>query len=161
MTQPLGAEETNRGFPIAFVAGLLVVGLLVGGAWWLSANQPKTAKAQPLPFGDSEQKYAARIEFTDIKMNRTANFLDQQVTAIFGFVENKGTRTIRQMEVRLEFRNLLGQVVLRDERRIFGPREGSLGGGRRSEFQFNFEHIPEDWNRHTPQFTVTGLDLGQ
>jgi len=160
VTQPIGAE-TNRGFPFAFAAGLAVVGLLLGGLWWLSANQPRMAAAQPLPFGDAEKAYASRIKFTDIQMNRTANFLDQQVTAIFGFVENKGTRTIREMEVRLEFRNLLGQVVLRDERRIFGPREGSLGGGRRSEFQFNFERIPEDWDRHVPQFTITGLHLGQ
>jgi len=161
VTQPLGAEETNRGFPFAFAAGLIVVGLLLGGLWWLSANQPKAGAAKPLPFGDVEKTYAARIKFTDVQMNRTANFLDQQVTTVFGFVENMGTRTLREMEVRIEFRNQFEQVVLRDERRIFGAREGSLGGGRRSEFQFNFEHIPADWNRHYPQITITGLELGQ
>jgi hypothetical protein len=141
------------------VIGLVIVAALVGViGFWSSRGGGETTK-KPLPFGADEQSYAQRIEFTDIKMSRAANFLDQEVTIIFGRVQNRGPRPIREMEVEVEFRNFQDRVVLSEKRRPFDPGQASLGGGFSREFQMNFEKVPADWNQQYPAIRVTGLAL--
>ncbi len=153
-------EEKSR-FPAAFLAGTGVVLLLFGGIVLLMRNS-RSARPAPekrLPMGPTEQAYTKRVRFLDPQMNRVANFLNQEVTIIFGTVANDGLRSIREMEVTLEFHDMFNQVVLREERRLFGSRAAPLGPGQRSEFQFNFEHIPAAWNHQYPTLRVTGLLL--
>ena len=108
---------------------------------------------------DAEQAYAANIHFESLEMGRAANFLNQQVTLLFGTVANDGPRSIQEMELRLEFHDTYGRVVLRDIRRLYGPDAAPLLPGRKREFQFSFEHIPNDWNVQIPSVRVTGLVL--
>ncbi len=154
-------QEEKSSFTAAFLAGLAVVLLLFGGASLLTRNSRSVQPApkQRLPMAATEQTYAKHIRFLDPQMNRVANFLNQEVTIIFGSVANDGPRTIREMEVTLEFHDVFNQVVLRDTRRLFGPRATPLGPGQRQDFQFSFEHIPAGWSRQYPTLRVTGLLL--
>lgn len=154
-------QEEKSSFTPAFLVGLAVVLLLFGGLFLLTrhARSVQPAPRQRLPMTATEQAYAKHIRFLDPQMNRVANFLNQEVTIIFGSVANDGSRTISEMEVTLEFHDLFNQVVLRDTRRLFGWRAAPLGPGQRQDFQFNFEHIPADWNRQYPTLRVTGLLL--
>lgn len=154
-------QEGKSRIPGAFLAGLVVVLLLLGGLLLLTRSTKTAGPAAEvrLPFTSTEQAYAGQIHFSDFKMTRAANFLNQEVTFLFGTVSNDGPRTIREIEVTLEFRDVFNQVVLRDTRRILGSRSATLAGGQRREFQFGFEHIPVDWNRQLPAMRVTGLLL--
>ena len=114
---------------------------------------------QRLPWGPTEQCYAKQIRFLEPKMGRAANFLNQEVTFIFGAVANDGPRAVREIGVTLEFRDVFSQVVLRDTRRVLGPRSTPLASGQRRDFQFNFEHVPADWRRQYPSVRITGLLL--
>ena len=151
-------EERSR-FPVAFLAGAGVVGLLLVSLFLVMRHlqPPGPIAERPLPMGESEQAYAQNIHFLDVKMSRATNFLNQEFTYVFGIVSNDGPRTLREMEVTMEFRDFMNQVVLREARRLFGPRDTPLGSGQRREFQFAFDHIPADWNRQPPRFRVTGL----
>ena len=156
--------EEKPEFPWAMVAGAAVVILLLGGVWLLTRGSGTTGPAadQRLPMGEAEKAYAARIEFKDIKMSRAENLLNQQITFIFAVLVNNGARTIHDMEVTVEFKDLLNQVVLRERMRPFGPPGTAvepLPGGRSREFQLNLEHVPVQWNRQYPTFRVTGLLL--
>lgn len=153
------ANEEKRQSPWPMVIGLVIVAVLVGlvGLWSSRTGGQQVQVA--LPFGADEQAYAPRIEFTDIRMGRAANFLDQEITIIFGRVQNRGTRPIREMEIEVEFRNFQDQVVLREKRRPFDPGQTALGGGFSREFQLNFEKVPADWNQQHPAVRVVGLAL--
>lgn len=152
-------QEKSR-LPTAFLAGLGLVLLLFGGLFVLTrSTRPAQMAETRLPMSATEQAYAEKIRFLDLKMSRAANFLNQEVTFVFGTVINEGPRTIREIEVTIEFRDLFNQVVLRDTRRVFGPRSAPLANGQRREFQFGFEHVPADWNHQYPSLRITGLLL--
>jgi hypothetical protein len=154
-------EKEERQFPLAFLISGLIVAAVVGGLILLSrtgtpAGQAGSAK---LPFGAVEQSYAAKIQLLGMKMSRAANFLNQEVTYLSGVVKNQGERRVREIEVTLEFRDALNQVVLRETRRVVGPRAAPLGPGESRPFQFSFDHVPADWNVQLPAIRITGLAL--
>ncbi len=152
-------EESKSGIPMAFLAGLVVVGLLLGGVFLLTRGSRSGGPIveKPLPMGAAEQAYASQIHFSELKMSRAANFLNQEVTFLFGSVSNDGPRALHEIEVTIEFHDLFNQVVLRDTRRVFGARSAPLAAGQRREFQFGFEHVPQGWNQQYPSIRVTGL----
>ncbi len=153
------AEETKSGMPTAFLAGLVVVALLLAGVFLLTRSRSSggLVAEKPLPMGATEQAYAVQIHFSALKMSRAANFLNQEVTFLFGSVWNDGPRALHEIEVTIEFHDFFNQVVLRDSRRVLGARSAPLAAGRRREFQLGFEHVPQDWNKQFPSLRVTGL----
>jgi hypothetical protein len=92
-------------------------------------------------------------------MSLAANFLNQEVTFVFGTLENGGNRRIKQIEITLEFHDPFNQVVLRDAQRLFLPTAVPLGAGQQRDFQVGYEHISAQWNNGYPSIRVTGLDL--
>ncbi len=154
------SAERSR-LPAAFGAGLVIVTLLIGAAVLLSRYSapggPQVLK--PLPMGPSEQAYAPQIHFLEPKMSRAANFLNQEVTFVFGTVENGGNRHIKQIEITLEFHDPFNQVVLRDKQRLFSNYDAPLAAGQRRDFQVGYEHVSAEWNNVYPTIRVTGLDL--
>jgi hypothetical protein len=152
------SEERSR-LPVAFLAGIAIVALLVGGAVLLSRySTPASSQPEkPLPMGVAEQTYVPRIHFLEPKMSRAANFLNQEVTFIFGTVENGGDRKIQQIEITIEFHDPFNQVVLRDKQRLFLPTAPPFLPGQQRDFQVGYEHIPPQWNNGYPEIRVTGL----
>ena len=154
-------REERRRFPLAFLLGLLIVGILFGGFVLLTRTMHShtQAAAVKMPFGSAEQTYAARIHFTDIQLARATNFLKQEFTYVAGTISNDGVQTIRAMEVAVEFRDDLNQVVLRETQVLIAPNADPLPAGQRRGFQITLEHIPTDWNHQYPSINVTGLIL--
>ena len=152
-------KEPSR-LPVPFLLGILVIAVLVVGLVLLT-RKPQTAApvVQPLPMTAVEQAYAAHIQFQDLQMSRAANFLNQEVTYVFCTVSNEGARTLREMEVTIEFRDVFNQVVLLEKRRLLGPHDPPLADGQKREFQLSFEHVPDFWNRRYPSMRITGLLL--
>lgn len=153
-------EERSR-LPIAFAAGLVIVAILFGGIFLLTrkihSNAP--AAAPNLPFGSVEQAYAERIHFTDLKMAKASNFLNQEFTYVAGTMTNEGVRDIKAMDVTVEFRDPFKQVILKDTEHVIGPDTAVLTAGQKGTFQFSVEHLPAEWNHEYPIIRVTGLVL--
>jgi hypothetical protein len=158
---PSALHEQKSRFPAAFLAGGIVVLLTVGGAYFLNRNFRSIGPAAepPLPMTPVEQAYVPRIKFTDIQMARATNFLNQELTYVAAVLTNDGARPIRRVEVTIEFRDSLGQVVLRETRRVPGPYADAIAPGEHRDIQFTFEHLPTEWNRQYPVLRVTGLLL--
>ena len=154
-------QETRGRAPIVLLAGALVVLLLLGGVYLLTRMTPAPVPIaeKPLPMGPAEQAYAQQIHFLSPQMSRAANFLNQEVTFMFGTISNDGPRAIRQIEVKLEFHDPFNQVVLRDTQRLFGPGAEPLGPRQQRDFQIGYEHMPATWNQAYPTVQITGLDL--
>lgn len=158
----MGWEPSQRiRFVLALLFGASVV-VLVGFAVYLLlvwVGIRPTQPLAPLPMGATEQAYAGQIEFSGVQMSRAENFLGQEVTYLFCVVTNRGDRTVRQMEIAVEFRDAFQQVVLRDTRRVIGPRASPLRPGVSRELQLSWEHIPAYWNHQYPSIRITGLLL--
>jgi hypothetical protein len=92
-------------------------------------------------------------------MARATNFLKQEFTYVAGTISNDGVQTIRAMEVAVEFRDDLNQVVLRETEVLIPPNAEPLPAGQRRPFQITLEHIPAEWNQQYPSINVTGLTL--
>lgn len=153
-------EDKNR-FRVSLAAGAGFVLILLAALFLLTRpmKAPGTGAVEHLPFGQEEQAYAARIHFLGPQMSRAANMLNQEVTYVSGQVSNDGARTIREVEVTLEFRDQFNQVVLRETRPLLGTRARPLEGGERRGFQISLEYVPEAWNQQYPSIQVTGLQL--
>jgi hypothetical protein len=150
-------------FPIAFAAGAVIVLLLLGGLILLSrgSHPNRPAAVMKLPFGSPEQAYAERIHFKDIQMAKANNFLNQEFTYVAGTVMNDGTRSIRGLEVKMEFHDPFNQVILKETEQLIGAKDAPLGGGQPRDFQITLEHVPAEWNQQYPSIRVTGLILGE
>ena len=161
------AEETQyrkerSGFPAAFAIGIVVVLILLGGLLLLTrlTQSHGPAPVGKLPFGPAEQAYAQQIQFQPGQMSQATNFLNQEFTYVAGTVLNNGSRTIRALDVALEFRDPFNQVVLRDPQRIILPDGQPLKAGQSEEFNVTLgAHLPAEWNRQYPVVRITGMTL--
>jgi hypothetical protein len=158
--QVMGEEEKSRA-PLVLLVGVGAALLLIGIFYLVARLTPAPAKTveQPLPMGPAEQAYAQQIQFLEPKVARAANFLNQEVTFVFGTVLNNGPRPIRQIEVTLEFHDVFNQVVLRDKQRLFSPTAVPLAPHDRRDFQLGYETLPVQWNQAYPTIHITGLLL--
>lgn len=152
--------ERSR-LPVAFLIGIVIVAVLVTGAVLYSryAAPDDSQVEKPLPMGPAEVAYAPQIHFLEPKMSRAANFLNQEVTFVFGTVENGGDRNVKQIEITLEFHDPFNQVVLRDVQRLFLPSTPPMPPGQQRDFQVGYEHLPPQWNNGYPTIRVTGLSF--
>jgi hypothetical protein len=148
-------------FPVAFLAGLIIVAILVGGIVLvvLHTRNDSTGAARKLPFGPSEQAYAERVHFRDIRLAHATNFLNQDFTYVGGTISNDGVRDIRALEVEIEFRDALNQVILRETQELVVPGTDPIAAGQRRDFQVTLEHLSSEWNQQYPSIQVTGLLL--
>jgi hypothetical protein len=161
MTDGLTNKDSDNRTPTVLFIGVVAAVLLLGGVYLLAHYSPAPAKetVKPLAMGAAEQAYAQNIQFTDPKLARAANFLNQEVTFVFGTVSNNGPRAVQQIEISLEFHDLFNQVVLRDTQRLFSPTADPLTPNSSRDFQLSYETMPAQWNHAYPTVHVTGLDL--
>jgi hypothetical protein len=152
-------EESSRRSPAVLLIGAAALVVMVALFYWASRYAPAPVKApdQPLAMGQAEQAYVSQIEFLEPQVARASNFLNQEVTFVFGAVRNNGPRAIRQIEITLEFHDVFRQVVLRDTQRLFGSRAIPLASYHRRDFQLTYESMPAQWNQAYPEIRITGL----
>lgn len=148
-------------FPVAFLAGLIIVAILVGGIVLvvLHTRTASTGAAAKLPFGPAEQAYAERVHFQDIRLAHATNFLNQDFTYVGGTISNDGVKDIRALEVQIEFRDALHQVILRETQELIVPGTDPIAAGQRRDFQVTLEHLSSEWNQQYPSIQITGLLL--
>ncbi|HEY1866392.1 MAG TPA: DUF2393 family protein [Candidatus Acidoferrales bacterium] len=161
MTDELMKNESEGRGAIVLLIGAVAALLLIGAVYLVGYYSPAPAKVavKPLPMGPAEQAYAQHIQFLDPKLARAANFLNQEVTFVFGTVSNDGPRAVQQIEVTLEFHDQFKQVVLRDTQRLFSTTAEPLPPNGSRDFQLSYETMPAQWNQTYPTMRITGLDL--
>ena len=123
------------------------------------ASGPVSSKSvRPLPDAEQNAQMAA-MEFSDMQMSAANNFLGNTVTYLDGRVTNKGTKSVRRLDVELNFVDTLHQVVLRETAHPLTPRGAPLPPGDTRAFRVTFEHMPEDWNQAVPSITPVFVEF--
>jgi hypothetical protein len=156
-----GEQPSARG-PFSFalmVAAAAVVIVLAGFYLWPGRQSPSRGAAQQVhpPFGPEERAYAAKITIENLSLSRAENFLNQEVTSLAGDLVNNGERSLREIELTVEFDDDMNQIALRESRMALTSGNPPLGPGERRAFDVSFEHIPSSWNMQLPIVRVTGL----
>lgn len=155
--QPENAER--RGFRTPLVAAVAFAALLLVFFFLFSSGPGRSGAPLALPFGPAEQAYAPAISLKNLSLSRAENLVHQEVTILSGEVTNSGSRGLAQLEVTIEFRDSLNQVVLRETRTLLSPMAGPLTPGQRRAFELSFERLPRDWNMSAPVLRVSGLQF--
>ncbi len=139
---------------IASAAIVVIVATVIIVSRWRPASSPAAAALTP------EQKaYLASIEFSGARMSAATNFLGQRVIYLDAEVANRGARAVKQVDLQTEFTDMLGQVILRDQARIFPPASLPLKPGETRAFQLFFDRIPSDWNQAPPRMAALSVEF--
>jgi hypothetical protein len=150
-------DTGGSGFTWKILGAAFLLVAVVFYFWSGHASGP--ASPPGLPFGATEQAYAAKIEIESISLSRSENFLHQEVTALAGDVVNRGDRALTGLELTVEFFDELHQVVLRESRQVLAGPLPLLASGERRSFEISVEHIPSSWNMQQPSVRISGLQL--
>jgi hypothetical protein len=150
------AAGRSTGPLIAAVA--VVLGIILGVAVWVVHT--RAARSQRRAALTAEEKaYLQHIEITEAKVSAATNFLGDMVTYMDAKVTNTGARPVRQVDLRLEFSDMLNQVVLRETAHPITARMPPLKPGETRAIRVTFEKMPAEWNQAPPTITAVGLHL--
>ena len=142
----------DRSTPVLIAVGVVILALLIGGLALLRRGSSRTAA--PPAMSVEGKAYVAEISISDPRMTAAENFLGGTVTYLNARMTNQGSKTIRRLELKLEFHDTLEQVVLRETAHPITPRNPPLKPGETRAFQVAFEHMPLEWNQAPPAITV-------
>jgi len=155
-----GDEERAPWAPMGI--GVALVVLVIGALIFFSRSDAPATSGAPHP-------YAAKLQFTDMKLSAAENFVGGSVTYLDGVLTNSGDKTVNNVAVELTFRNTLGEVVQRESMRVMvldesGPyadirdlRTMPIAPGKSRPIRLTLEHISADWNRAAPDTKITSV----
>ena len=150
------AEDRPTTVYILIAAAALAV--IVAVAVVLSRSRPRPA-ASPSQASDEEKNYLRHLAVSTPRMSAAENFLGDTVTYLDAELTNRGGRAVRQVELRLEFVDMLSQVVLRETVRPITSETAPLKAGETRAFQVSFEHMPAEWNQGPPVVTPVSVSF--
>ena len=157
---PRPPGDRQRPFPPAIVTAVVVIAVSIGFYFWFSSPKSQPGGSRPhLPYGPVEQTYAPKIQVEKITLSRAENFAHQEITSLAAELVNNGNRSIKAVEIAVEFSDEMAQVVLRESRILFGGPSAPIAPGGRREFEVSFEHVPPSWNMQQPVVRVTGIEF--
>jgi hypothetical protein len=156
-----GERQPDRGpssFALMLAAAALLI-VLAGFYLWPGRQSPLRGGVQEVhpPFGPEERAYAPKIAIENLALSRAENFLHQEVTTLAGNLVNTGQRTLREVEVTVEFYDEMNQIALRESHLAVNSGNPPIEPGQPRAFDVSFEHIPTSWNMQQPVVRVTGL----
>ncbi len=147
-----------RSLPVSMVvAGAVVLALgAAGGILYRSYQRPAPAKPSLTP---EAAAYLEHLQLSEVDMQAAENYLKHTVTTITGKITNHGPRTVRLVEIHCVFRNLSGQIILREPTAIIGRKTGPAPSGQTRAFQLNFDNIPAGWNQAMPDLVISQIQF--
>jgi hypothetical protein len=155
------SRDQERRFPNLILTTAIAIAAAVAAYFWYGApkSRPVSRGQAHLPFGVAEQTYGPKIQIDNIALSRAENFAHQEITSLTAELVNNGDRSLKAVEVTVEFSDEMAQVVLREPRILLGGSSLPLPAGARREFEVSFEHVPSSWNMQQPVVKVTGMQF--
>ncbi len=148
-------SREKTAIPIPVLAGVIFVAVVLAVLFLLSGRQQ--APEPPQPLTEEALAYSSQVLLTDMRMSAEANFLGQEIVYLDGKITNHGSKTVRQLVVRLFFYDVLSQVVLKEDHEVL--RSAPLTPGEARNFQLRMDRLPASWNRGAPQWQLISLEI--
>jgi hypothetical protein len=134
-----------------FGISAVIAGALALSAWWMHGRLTRPASRSPM--SPEAQAYLREIAVTDAHMSAADTPLGTAVTYLDARVANKGSQTVREVDLRLEFVDMTGQMVLRETAHPVSRQTAPLKPGELRNLHVTFDHMPAEWNQAPPAFT--------
>jgi len=147
------AEDRSTAF--LTVLAVVVLGIIAGVLGLVRRAASPAVPARPALTEDGKA-YFPEIVVSGARMSAAQNFLGGTVTYLDAQIANQGTKTVRRLDLQLEFVDMLNQVVLRETAHAITSRT-PLKPGETRAFRVSFDHMPADWNQAPPTITVKYL----
>jgi len=154
-------REEHSSAMVPMVAGVLVIAVVVGALLVLGRYNSRA--------GASADPYAQKLQLSDLKMSTAKNFVGATVIYLEGNARNTGDKTVSHAGVQAEFKDAMGQVVLREQRPLMVTEErpnysdnvdlslSPLKPGQSKPFRLSFEGVPTDWNQQAPDLRISSI----
>ena len=142
--------------PVMVTIALVMVALTVG---YFLLQQSRERRPSTPVLTQEATAYLPNLQLSDVDMKAAENYLHQTATTITGKITNNGLRTVRLVEVHCLFRDLNGQVVLREWVTIVGRKTGPVPTGQTRAFELNFDNIPATWNQAMPGLVISQMQF--
>jgi hypothetical protein len=139
-------------------AAMLALTAVIVFLWHSHGAAELAANTSTIPT-EEQKAYFRQLEFTDVHMSAAENFLGATVTYLDARMTNKGTKTVRRLDLDLTFVDTLNQVVLRERAHPVTQRTAPLHPGEGRAFRVTFEHMPAEWNQAAPAMTPVYLQF--
>lgn len=157
MTASSSSKNTIALIPV-LIAALVAIGLVA--AWfYLSKPAPKQSEGAAT---QEAKAYLPNLALSEVTMQASESFVNQQVVEILGKISNNGARDLASIEVYCLFYGVDGHEVRRERLAIIGG-PGSMGalkaGGTRT-FRLPFENLPPGWNQAVPKMVIAQILFG-
>ena len=144
----------SAGLLIAVVA--LILGIILGAAVWLAHTRSTRSRPQ-VGLSEEEREYLQHIVISDAQVSAATNFLGDMVTYVDAKMTNRGAKPVRELDIRLEFSDMLNQVVLRETTHPLTSPMPALAPGETRAFRATLERMPAEWNQVAPTITPVAL----
>ena len=143
--------------PASLVMGFAAV-LIFGVFGWLTFG-PKHAPPPPAVLTAEAKAYLTSLGLSNVRMQAAESYVQSRLVEILGDILNKGTRTLKVVEVICVFKNYAGQEIARERALVVGGRGGSLAPGETKPFRLPFDTIPESWNQAVPTLIIAQIQF--
>ena len=143
--------------PASLVMGFAAV-LIFGVFGWLTFG-PKPAPPPPAVLTAEAKAYLTSLGLSNVRMQAAESYVQSRLVEILGDISNKGTRTLKVVEVICVFKNYAGQEIARERALVVGGRGGSLAPGETKPFRLPFDTIPESWNQAVPTLIIAQIQF--
>jgi hypothetical protein len=153
----LASDRGRSLLPLIFGISAAIAVLLAGVAWLMHARLTRPAVRPPL--SAEARDYLAQIEVTDARMSAAETPLGTTETYLDAHVVNRGPRTVRQLDLQLEFEDMMKQVVLQQVSRPVTENTAPLKPGETRNLHITFDHMPAEWNQAPPIFTPVYVEF--
>ena len=143
--------------PLIFGISAAIAVLLAGGAWLMHARLMRPEVRPPL--SAEARSYLAQVSVTDAHMSAAETPLGTTETYLDAQVVNRGSRTVRELDLQLAFEDTMKQVVLQQVSSPVTENTAPLKPGEVRSLHVTFDHMPAEWNQAPPIFTPVYVEF--
>jgi len=131
------------------------------GVLWIASRESGSGSS------GAADPYAASLKISDLRVSAAQNLVGATVIYVDGAVTNTGNKNVTGVNVRAEFKDTMGQVVLRADTPMMMTAErpgysdtvdlnqSPLRAGQSRPFRLTLEGVPNSWNQAPPDLRVT------
>lgn len=141
--------------------GALAVLAVAATLFYLSRPAPlKQAGSASAP-PDEAKAYVRHLELSELSMQASESFTNQQLVEIQGKIANHGSRPLKSVHILCLFYNLGGQEIHRERSAIVPASEAPLAPGQTRPFRLPFDALPPGWNQAVPRMVIADISFVQ
>lgn len=158
MAPPATTAKTRN--PVLIVVCVVFAAALIAAVVYLSRPTPTPATLNGHASPEA-RAYLSNLALSDVKMQATENFMQQQVVEVTGRITNNGPRPLESIEVYCIFDGVDGHAVYRERQAIVNPKGGPLEHGQTRAFRLPFDALPDSWNQALPHLVIASIHFAK